>query len=434
MKKFFLVLIVACVALALASPAMAVKLTSKGYMSVSGLYMNNNIIENEDVGDKSNAWYQMKMVIDPVLHINDQVRIISRITVYERIWTGGDQTNNVGLDYRSQYSGGNDWWIEQLFVAFPFFGGQLQVGRRPGGGWAYPYQDAKDNRDRILWIRRFSHITSLWLVEKLSESDGGFPLVANPDGIRAWEKGHEDINAYAFGLVVPFSKNIVYRPLGYYVDYQNAGNAYDFLLMQGLGLTFGGLKIEAEFNIRWRKWDDYFGTEDWDAHQLSGWAEGNYTAGPFTFGGGLFWLEGCDDDDPWDSNTLWGIGAEFQPLLLLTSEDVGLIWNTSGVANGTAGSSGYLGFYGQASFKLSDEMKISGIVGYVEADEMDLKGVDDEIGTEIDLTFEWKFMPNMAYVVDAGYLMAGDYWSDTAGAGYDDNDVFGFRHMLVINW
>jgi hypothetical protein len=415
---------------------MAVKLTSRGYMSVSGIFMDNNIIENDDAGDKSNAWYQMKMVIDPVLHVNDHVRIISKITVMERIWTGGDQTNNAGQDYRSQYAGGNDWWIEQLFVAFPFLGGQLQVGRRPGGGWAYPYQDSKDNRDRILWIRRFGHITSLWLVEKLSEGDGGFPLVANPTGVNAWEKSHEDINAYAFGLVIPFSKNIVYRPLGYYVDYQSQGDAFDFLILQGLGLTFGAFKLEAEFNIRWRQWDDFIGDEDWEEHQLSGWVEGNFTTGPFTFGGGLFWLEGTDDSDPWNSNSIWGIGPEFQPLLLLTSEDVGVIWNTSGVSNGSAGASGYLGFYGQAAFKLSDEMKISGIVGYVEADEMEFNNVDDEIGWEVDLTFEWKFMPNMAYVVDAGYLMAGDYWSDMADsmAGGDDNDVFGIRHMLVINW
>jgi hypothetical protein len=62
--------------------------------------------------------------------------------------------------------------------------------------------------------------------------------------------------------------------------------------------------------------------------------------------------------------------------------------------------------------------------------------VDDEIGTEFDLTFEWNFMPNVAYVVDAGYLLAGDYWRDISGRypEGDDNHVFGIRHMLVVNW
>jgi hypothetical protein len=55
---------------------------------------------------------------------------------------------------------------------------------------------------------------------------------------------------------------------------------------------------------------------------------------------------------------------------------------------------------------------------------------------EIDLGFEWQLLPNLKYVFEAGYLMAGDYWNDTDGFANDDlsNDPYGFRHMMVITW
>jgi len=80
-------------------------------------------------------------------------------------------------------------------------------------------------------------------------------------------------------------------------------------------------------------------------------------------------------------------------------------------------------------------MKFSAILGHLRADKMVYADVSKDIGNEIDLRFEWKFMPNIAYVIDAGYLMMGGYGEDMSKPGPDlTNDVFGMRHMLVINW
>ncbi|PIY22336.1 MAG: hypothetical protein COZ11_13085, partial [Deltaproteobacteria bacterium CG_4_10_14_3_um_filter_51_14] len=134
MKKFFVVLAVAAIALSLAVPAMAdIKMTTTGYMNVRGLYLDGNIMnDSATVENKSsNAWYLMEMVIDPTLHINDKVRIHGRVTVMERVWNGGhgaeSDTNSFGItanrggNYRTEH---NFWW-ERLYMSFPLFGGTL---------------------------------------------------------------------------------------------------------------------------------------------------------------------------------------------------------------------------------------------------------------------------------------------------------------------
>jgi hypothetical protein len=336
-------------------------------------------------------------------------------------------------------------------MSFPLFGGTLYVGRMGGGGWAYPYQDAEDNRDRIKYVRKVGHITVLGVIEKLAEGDTantGFNVLrAAPAAADAFDTSHGDTDAYAVGAIIPFSKNIIYKPLLYYIDLQAASDAYQGIFMNGLMIKAGPFKLDTEINYRWIEWENFAGTRDRDEGQWSWWADAGVTFGPAEIALGTFYLEGTDSANAWENKSLWGIGAEFQPLLLLTSEDCGLLWNASGVANGAPGTatSGFLAFYLRANYKISDSMKLSGILGYVEADEM-LRGshwnggtANDDIGWEFDIGFEWKFMPNIKYVAEFAYLWAGDYWSDVAlygnGPGADaSNDVWGMRHMLVIEW
>jgi hypothetical protein len=44
-------------------------------------------------------------------------------------------------------------------------------------------------------------------------------------------------------------------------------------------------------------------------------------------------------------------------------------------------------------------------------------------------------MPNIKYVIEGGYMATGDYVEDMGDIfGIDENNVWGIRHMLVINW
>jgi|GEM_PF-1731508 len=484
MKKFLLALMVVAISVVLAGPAMAdLKLTTKGRMDVTGMLVYKNIIDRAaNAGnDSTNAWYQQELVIDPTLHINDKVRIHSRITIMERNWTGGSgdgdnfptfagngvvnpligtitytnyPTSNAQWD--TNYRGQHNWWVERLYMSFPLMGGHLYTGRMSGGAWAYTFQDSDANRDRIKYVRKFGKVLGVGLVEKLGEDDGGLLatngtlLTQAPAAGDTFDKSYSDTNAYAFGLVIPFSKNIVWKPLIYYIQFQGL-NGYDALLLNGFGIKFAqSFSFDIEFNWRWGTWDNFFAgaaSPDLERSQLSAWAEVAWRGGPFEAGLGGFWIQGEGDANTTGTNkrqAIWGLGGEFQPYLLFLSEDCGLLWNTTGVANGSAqaNGSGYQSIYLRGSYKLSDSMKLSGIFGMMMADKM-LAGThwnggtaSDDLGTEIDLTFQWKLMDNLTYVVDGGYLFAGNYFDDAFGAANFDpsNDVFGFRHMLVIEW
>jgi hypothetical protein len=59
-----------------------------------------------------------------------------------------------------------------------------------------------------------------------------------------------------------------------------------------------------------------------------------------------------------------------------------------------------------------------------------------KLGWEFDLGYEFKFMKNIKYVVDAGIFFPGKYFDNTDGNLTQDltNNVYGARHMLVIEW
>jgi hypothetical protein len=290
----------------------------------------------------------------------------------------------------------------------------------------------------------------LGVIEKLAEADanvnGLTALTVAPAAADPFDTSSGDTDAFAVGAIIPFSKNIIYKPLLYYIDLQAASDAYQGIFMNGLMIKAGPFKLDTEINYRWIEWENFAGTRDRDEGQWSWWADAGVTFGPAEIALGTFYLEGTDSANAWENKSLWGIGAEFQPLLLLTSEDCGLLWNSAGVPNGSVGLSGFEAYYLRAGYKISDSMKLTAILGYMEADEMlagshwdGVRSADDEIGWEFDIGFEWKFMPNIKYVAEFAYLATGDYF-DTFnfagnGVGTDvSNDVWGMRHMLVINW
>ena len=59
-----------------------------------------------------------------------------------------------------------------------------------------------------------------------------------------------------------------------------------------------------------------------------------------------------------------------------------------------------------ARLAASEKLTINGAIGRVWADETP-SGVDDVIGTEIDLGMSYRILDNLSYSLQAGYLMTG---------------------------
>jgi len=456
MKKFLIGIVAAMAIFALAAPAPAVmKITSQGYMEVNGIYISNNPINNDS---RANDWYNMEMIVNPMLYINDNVRIISEVRIMERNWSGSGFGNSTGNQYatgaaQQKYdifdNQQNDFWVSKLYMAFPLMGGHLYVGRMPGGSYGYAYGDSDTNADRIKWVGKVGPVTLVGVYEKSAELDGGqqAPRAGNLTGDPSWDTSDNDVDAYGIGWVVPLGKWGLYRGLSYNLRYGNpqALNAattdhspnWRYLWWTDVGLNFGMLKIDFAWDISWAKIKDMqlaTKTDDVTYWQQTVWGEVGVTPGPFEVYAGGFWLPGEDSKDGNEDTRIgafWNVGRDYEPNLLLFSEDMGLLYSTAGVPNGSIGSSGLRELHVRGGYKLTDTMKLTAVWDYVWLDQMEISGVDDAVGWEADLGFAWKFMPNVTYMIEGAYFSAGDYWKDTYG---DNESVYGVRNTIRVEW
>jgi hypothetical protein len=370
----------------------------------------------------------------------------------ERYWNGGDgaefDTNAFGsaAPRGGNYRAVHNIWCEQMYLSFPLLGGHLYVGRQPGGAWAHPLHDSTSNRDRIKWVGKvMGKYTVAGVIEKLREGDANLPLVANFAGYQgpwlntaasaAYTNSASDRDAYALGFVIPITKEFSWIPLFYYINEQNKPTFdYMFLFDNGFKYKKGPFKVDAEINY-WKQAFDNPAIQD--RKRLTGWIDGAYTFGPYEIAVGGFYLQGSKTGK---NRNVATTGEDFEPYFLLFSEDVGLCWNSSGVVNGVAGgSSGYISAYLRGGYKITDAMLVTAKLGFLRADKMETIGTitpSKKLGTEFDLGDEFQFMKNIKYVVDAGICFPGKYWDHTDGDPNRDltNDVYGIRHMLVIEW
>ncbi|MBW1787727.1 MAG: hypothetical protein JRK53_14070, partial [Deltaproteobacteria bacterium] len=190
-----------------------------------------------------------------------------------------------------------------------------------------------------------------------------------------------DQDAYAIGAVMPFSKNIILRPLWYGIRDgrsnllgQGDQPAWYHIFMLGGIYKFGPVKLEHEIQY-------LFGDAKGSASaggdiKNSGWgiwAGAGMNFGPLDVDLNGFWIQGGDHKAS-DKDRTFGLptGQRFQPLLLTFSEDMGYLFNTRGVPNGSVdvNQSGYVVLYLPISFKISDDMKVGGVFGYLRADKM----------------------------------------------------------------
>ncbi len=468
MRKVFMAMVVALVVISFAVPAMALKLETKGYMDVKGILVKNNIrdISLTQKADGTVSFYKQRMILEPTLSVNEWVKIHNKITIMERYWRGGHggefDTNywgiaaNRGGNYRAEH---NFWW-EQMYLSFPLFGGSMTVGRRPGGAWAYPFQDSTSNRDRVQWTGKIptTNITMAALLEKLREGDTDLPAIGANGAVgagngpflgnaNAYTNSASDQEAYALGFIWPITKEFMWRPLFYFINEQDTINTQgggtqvlDYLFLWSNGFTYksGPFLLDMELNY-WKSPLQLSPTQSVKRDQFAGWLDMSYKTGPYLVALGGFYLQGNDSTTATGKRrTVATTGEDFEPFFLLFSEDVGLCWNSAGVANGsTGGFSGFLSFYLRGSYDISKDMKLSAKLGMLRADKMVFTTpTSKNLGWEFDLAYEFAFMKNIKYIIEGGFLKAGKYWDDTDGVATADisNNVYGIRHMLVIQW
>ena len=125
-------------------------------------------------------------------------------------------------------------------------------------------------------------------------------------------------------------------------------------------------------------------------------------------------------------------GDDWQPLMILTGEDCGLLNNkavTAGVYTTEVQDAGAHMIMASFGYKLSDKLSLSTVIGggwadaELEGNSEDADVYSDEYGWEIDLGMEYKILDNLTYSANFGYWEAGDFFNNGASAAVGDDSI-----------
>ena len=185
MKKFLATAVAFGMLAGVAATASALELQVKGKYVADGYYVNSGAgiyggvlpwdLESSLRGatglglqalePKSDTWYEHTFRMDPTLIINDKVQIKSDIRLVDSNSVWGAQ------DDLQRFDGGGVR-VNKLWLTYDSPVGKLEVGRRPAGAWMNAFVDSGTAADRImLWAPTMDNFKAYAFLQKSEERD-----------------------------------------------------------------------------------------------------------------------------------------------------------------------------------------------------------------------------------------------------------------------
>lgn len=203
---------------------------------------------------------------------------------------------------------------------------------------------------------------------------------------------------------------------------------------------FGPLAIQGELAYVWGE-TNYNAADQagLDIDEITYNLEATFDLGVASVQAGYAFFSGDNNGtaDDKDSSYNANFGDNWDKLFILTSdenpvlcENLGGAGNLSTVSGNTA--AGAKLYYAGASFTPMKNLKLSVVAGIADADKV-LSGRDDDIGTEYDLTLNWRIYDNLTYSAIAAYLDAGNFWKD-GDATVQLEDTYALFHELKLTF
>lgn len=409
MKKFLVVLLALGLIVAFSAPAAATDVKFSGSYYVAGWYQSNQSLQ-KDAGS-SNAFYSQRLRVQTVFQVAEGLKLTTRFDAMERVWGQEAVGSTAGTEEK------NIRW-ERVYVTFNTLGGTFDVGYQSGGTYGTIFADAvASGVPRIKYTYANGPVKVLAVIEKGEELDIGTTCA------------DKDYDKY---IVAP-SYKWDGGNAGILIEYLNDARKSDasdgdykarwWLLDPYFKATFGPVYVEGEFLLKTGKQKKYEETgTDVDYNGKSAYLMAKVDLGQVYVGGQLAWVEG-DDPNTTDKDESGWTGQDYNPCLILFGEDA---FNKFGGNFGTYDTTGdtmsnamlYQVF---AGFKPLAKLETMASFTLAKADQKGTN-VDDDYGTEFDITATYKVYDNLSYMVGFGYLWTGDYYKgSTAGNKVDDN-------------
>mgnify|MGYP003958281841 FL=1 len=422
MKKFAIITAAIFMSVALIAPAMAVELeVTGGEFRMQGFNMSNGSSTLTD-GAASNAYYDFWLIPEITLTVNDSIKINTRVAIVDEN-LGGDETVAKGTTA--------EW--DRAWATLLTDYGKFDIGRMSGGTFGINTFETVATRDRIKWTMPVDNFIFLGVIEKNAELDGTDTTDATSDDNDYdvyYAAGIYKVENIEAGLLVGHAINAT-DPTG-----TKTFQVFNPYCNININDTYG---VKAEVHYLAGEFD---ADDDDDDSDISG--LGFFIAGTGNFGQtkvevGYMYASGDDESDD-DSTSLKdagggggynaGMGDEWTPFVIL--QDANMLLDDLDGDGASDNTYGVNLFYAQADYALSDDMTLTGMLGFASASDTP-EDYDKSYGTEIDAKLEWRLTDALTYNFNLGYLMAGDFFKLGDDAA-EIEDTFTVYHKLQIDF
>jgi hypothetical protein len=358
--------------------------------------------------------------------------------------------------------------FEQAYIQYMSKVGLWWIGYAPHDFWGTTFGDSTRSQALIQWI-----LPMKWgmIGAKYFKSWEGSRTLDSSS--YQYDNGHDqDDDAYvAIGMYktqdIETGLKVAYRRLadnksGLDTASPSDGGLLPYSKVDGWLLTpyfigqFGPVKVQAELEY-WNgetefteSWGPYSEGDELDMEFLAVYLDAKVDFGPAYVGGMFIYASGNenDTDDELEGSNFstgfegaWG-GVDMKQTLILWNEDVtnwlGNPFADFGMQGNGVKNAFLYQIYGGYAW---GDWAFKGALTYALADEEDTSvngtawtGKDDDYGWELDVTATYKITENLSYMVGAGYLWAGDYFTRDSDNLEIIDEVYVITNKLTLTF
>lgn len=428
-----------------ATTASALEFKISGHYFLEGVYMSsgddNGLVLNDD-DQGNNSYWRHEFKIRPVMKVNDKIVMKSAIYLAnsdvvtngtDGIWGGQDDTSVADGDTIS---------VQQLYMEYMSPYGKLRVGRTSAGLWQGDFLSSDIHGNRIMFFPNFlgENIGGCVFLQKIKEGDKYTTAVDGDSDLyeaAVWYKTN--------GMIASLGWDYFRTALKGDAVATSDGTATKHVLKGYYNQNFSKVYAEVEFAYIFgdTDYDNELLQLDYDTDAFGIMTDVGMNMDRLDVGVMFIYASGDDDltagsDNESLTSTTYGLGEQFQPYNILTGANTGMMSTDVNKANTDMTRAGIVSAGVHATYAVSDKLSVNSALAYAQA-ESELNGFDDEYGWEIDLGVSYSLMDNLAYQVDFGYLMTGDFFDHEYVGGAvvavgDAEDIFTLTHRLTMEF